>query len=99
MAMSSWGALGRLGERYGIRELVTLRSSIQLASDDGARVKQSIVSLAKSMRSARLAATLERANNATESMRQLTVIAAGLAGVYLAAPYILSLRAAAGMPG
>ena len=99
MAMTSWGALGRLGERYGIRELVTLRSSIQLASDDGARVKQSIVSLAKSMQSARLGATLERSNNATESMRQLTVIAAGLAGVYLAAPYILSLRSAAGLPG
>jgi tight adherence protein C len=99
MAMTSWGALGRLGERYGIRELVTLRSSVQLASDDGARVKQSIVSLAKSMQSARLGATLERSNNATESMRQLTVIAAGLAGVYLAAPYILSLRSAAGLPG
>jgi len=99
MAMTSWGALGRLGERYGIGELVTLRSSIQLASDDGARVKQSIVSLAKSMQSARLGATLERSNNATESMRQLTVIAAGLAGVYLAAPYILSLRSAAGLPG
>jgi hypothetical protein len=42
---------------------------------------------------------LERSNNATESMRQLTVIAAGLAGVYLAAPYILSLRSAAGLPG
>lgn len=99
MAMTSWGVLGRLGERYGIRELVMLRSSIQLASDDGARVKQSIVSLAKSMQSARLGATLERSNNATESMRQLTVIAAGLAGVYLAAPYILSLRSAAGLPG
>ena len=29
----------------------------------------------------------------------LSLIAAGLAGVYLAAPYILSLRSAAGLPG
>ena len=44
------------------------------------------------MRSSRLAAAVERANKATESMRQLTLIAAVLAAVYICAPYILALR-------
>ena len=32
-------------------------------------------------------------------MRQLTLIAAMLAAIYIAGPYILALRAAAGAPG
>jgi hypothetical protein len=98
-AITAWEALGRLGERYGIRELISLRSSIELANDEGSRVKASLIARAETMRSARLAGALERANNATESMRQLTMVAAILAGIYIAAPYILSLRAAAGVPG
>jgi len=96
---TAWEALGRLGERYDIRELVSLRSSIELAHDEGSRVKASLISRAETMRKSRLAGALERANNATESMRQLTMVAAILAAVYIAAPYILSLRAAAGVPG
>ena len=84
--ISAWEALGQLGERYRIPELVSLRSSIELAQDDGARVKASLIARAATMRSARLAAAVERANNATESMRQLTLIAAVLAAVYICAP-------------
>jgi hypothetical protein len=94
--ISAWHALGQLGERYRIPELVSLRSSIELAQDDGARVKASLIARAETMRSARLAAAVERANNATQTMRQLTLAAAILAAVYICAPYILALRGAAG---
>lgn len=94
--ITAWQALGQLGERYRIRELVSLRSSIELAQDDGARVKASLIARAETMRSSRLAVAVERANKATESMRQLTLIAAVLAAAYICAPYILALRGAAG---
>jgi tight adherence protein C len=97
--ITAWEALGQLGRRYQIPELVSLRSSMELAQDDGARVKASLIARADTMRTARLAATVERANNATESMRQLTMLAAMLAAIYIAAPYILALRTAAGVPG
>lgn len=94
--ISAWQALGQLGERYRLPDLVSLRSSIELAQDDGARVKASLIARAETMRSSRLAAAVERANNATQSMRQLTLVAAILAAVYICAPYILALRGAAG---
>lgn len=97
--ISPWEALGRLGERYRISELVSLRSSIELAHDDGARIKESLVARAETMRAARLAAEVENANTATESMRQLNLVAAVLAAFYIAGPYILALRTAAGAPG
>ena len=94
--ITAWQALGQLGERYRIAELISLRASIELAQDDGARVKASLIARAETMRSARLAAAVERANKATQSMRQLTLIAAVLAAAYICAPYILALRGAAG---
>ena len=94
--ITAWQALGQLGERYRIAELISLRASIELAQDDGARVKASLIARAETMRSSRLAAAVERANNATQSMRQLTLIAAVLAAAYICAPYVLALRGAAG---
>lgn len=93
--ITAWAALGQLGERYRIAELVSLRSAIELAQDDGARVKASLIARAGTMRSSRLAAVVERANKATESMRLLTLVAAILAAVYICGPYILALRGAA----
>ncbi len=97
--ITPWEALGQLGVRYAIPELVSLRSTIELAQDDGARIKESLIARAETMRAARLAADLERANKATESMKQLNLIAAMLAAFYIAGPYILALRTAAGAPG
>ena len=97
--ITPWEGLGRLGERYRIPELVGLRASIELAQDDGARIKESLIARAQTMRAARLAAEVERAGKATESMKQLNLIAAMLAAFYIAGPYILALRTAAGAPG
>ena len=97
--ITPWEALGQLGQRYRIPELLSLRSSIELAQDDGARVKESLIARAVTMRAVRLAAAVERANKATQSMTQLNVVAALLAACYLAGPYILALRSAAGVPG
>ena len=97
--ITAWEALGRLGERYHIPELISLRASIELAQDDGARIKQSLIARAETMRAARLAVEIEHANKATESMKQLNLVAAMLAAFYIAGPYILALRTAAGAPG
>ena len=97
--ITPWKALGQLGERYRIAELISLRSSIELAQDDGARIKGTLIARAQTMRAARLAAAVERAGKATESMRQLNLVAAMLAGAYIAGPYIVALRTAAGAPG
>lgn len=97
--ITAWEALGQLGQRYQIAELLSLRSSIELAQDDGARIKESLIARATTMRATRLAAAIERANKATQSMTQLNIVAAMLAGCYLAGPYILALRTAAGAPG
>lgn len=97
--ITPWEALGQLGHRYRIPELLTLRSSIELAQDDGARVKESLIARATTMRAVRLAAAVERANKATQAMTQLNIVAVVLVGCYLAGPYILALRTAAGAPG
>ncbi|MDN5898562.1 MAG: hypothetical protein L0H74_00665 [Brachybacterium sp.] len=94
--ITAWVALGQLGERYRIVQLISLKSSIELANNEAARVKASLIARADTMRSARLAAEMERANKATESMRQLTLVAAMLAAIYICGPYILALRAAGG---
>ena len=97
--IAAWEALGQLGERYRIPELISLRASIELAQDDGARIKESLIARAETMRAARLAAEVEHANKATESMKQLNLVAAMLAAFYIAGPYILALRTATGAPG
>jgi len=97
--ITPWEALGQLGERYRVTELLSLRSSIELAQEDGARVKESLIARAATMRATRLAVALERANKSTQSMSQLNIVAALLAASYLAVPYLLALRTAAGVPG
>lgn len=97
--IAPWEALGQLGERYNIPELISLRSSIELAQDDGARIKESLIARAETMRADRLAVEVERAGKATESMKQLNLVAAMLAAFHIAGPYILALRTAAGAPG
>lgn len=97
--ITPWEALGQLGQRYRIPELISLRSSMELAQDDGARVKESLIARAGTMRAVRLSAAVERANKATQSMTQLNIVAALLAACYLAGPYILALRTASGAPG
>ena len=63
-----WAALGRLGERLGVAELVELAASVGLAGTEGAKVRDSLVAKARSLRSHELAAAESEAQAMTEKM-------------------------------
>ncbi len=67
--VSAWVALGRLGERLGISELVDLQGALALANEDGAKVKATLVARAGTLRDQRIADAEAEANQATESMK------------------------------
>lgn len=71
---SPWDALGRLGERIGISELVELASTLALAGTEGSRVRASLVAKAAAMRDHELAEAEARAQSATERMALPTVM-------------------------
>jgi tight adherence protein C len=64
-----WRAMGRLGERYGIPELVELENALDLTAGDGARIKSTLVARAETLRAKRVADAEAHANQSTESMR------------------------------
>ena len=63
-----WRALGALGERVGVPELVELAAAIELAGSEGARVRTSLKARAAALRGKRLADTEAGAAAATERM-------------------------------
>lgn len=67
--ITAWAALGRLGERIGMNELVELDGTLTLAQDDGAKVKASLIARAATLRAQRVADAEARANSDTDSMR------------------------------
>lgn len=89
--ITAWEALGRLGEKYRIPELVDLRGTMALAHDDGAKVKSTLVARAESMRQARLTDALARANTSTDAMRNLIVVMAMVVVVYEIVPQVMRL--------
>ena len=63
-----WVALGRLGDEIGVMELNELAASTSLAGDEGAKVKQSLVAKAKSVRVRGMAELETAAAAQTEQM-------------------------------
>ncbi|MEO7844367.1 MAG: hypothetical protein ABIR82_03435 [Nocardioides sp.] len=91
---TAWEALGRVGERYGIVELVDLRGTLVLAQHDGAKVRATLIARAHTMREARIAEAQARAGAATETMRHVTVMMAIVVAGYEIAPPLLRLLTA-----
>lgn len=91
---TAWQALGRVGERYGIVELLDLRGTLLLAQHDGAKVKATLIARAHTMREARIAEAQARAGAATETMRHVTVMMAIVVAGYEIAPQLLRLLSA-----
>lgn len=89
--ITPWEALGALGERYGISELVDLRGTLALAHDDGAKIRGTLVARAATLRGARLADAQGRANTSTESMRHVTVLMAVVVVAYEVFPQVMRL--------
>jgi hypothetical protein len=71
-----WEALGDLGERIGVAELVDLANSLALVADDGARVRESIAARAATVRRRQLTDAEGKAEEADQSMLVAQVILA-----------------------
>lgn len=63
-----WEDVGRLGEDLGVPELEELAASLTLAGSEGARVRQSLVAKAESLRQRRMTEAEAEANEASERM-------------------------------
>ncbi|HSJ47165.1 MAG TPA: type II secretion system F family protein [Euzebyales bacterium] len=63
-----WEVLGLLGDRLQIDELSQLATSLQLAGEQGARVRITLTERARALRSAQLTAVETRARAVTEQM-------------------------------
>ncbi len=84
--LTPWAALGQLGHRIGMTELVDLSAALLLVADDGAKVRDSLSARAASMRSRELTESEGEAGERSETMlvAQLLLCAAFL--VFLAYP-------------
>ena len=65
---SPWEALGRLGAELGVVELEELAASVALAGTEGARVRDSLVAKARSIRAHEMAEAETQAGATTERM-------------------------------
>lgn len=92
--ISAWTALGRVGDRLGVTELIDLQASIELAQDEGGRIRDSLVSRASSMRATRTVDLQGRAAIKTEAMRNTLVLMALLTAAYVITARLLYLVSA-----
>jgi tight adherence protein C len=72
--ITAWEALGKLGERTGMKELVDLEGAMRLANDDGAKVRATLIARAQTLRSQRIADAEGSASQATESMKFALIV-------------------------
>ncbi|WP_193604812.1 type II secretion system F family protein [Nocardioides dongkuii] len=89
--ITPWSALGRVGERMGIVELLDLQASVELAQEEGGRIRDSLVSRASSMRAVRAVDLQARAATRTEAMRNTLVLMALLTAAYVITARLLYL--------
>ncbi len=66
--MSTWGALGRLGDELGVAELVELAATLQLAGTEGAKVRQTLSARSAALRRHQQADAESEANAVTERL-------------------------------
>ena len=72
--ITAWEALGRLGQQLGMPELTDLEGALQLANDDGAKIKATLGARAATLRARRLADAEADANQRTESMKFALIV-------------------------
>lgn len=69
-----WAALGELGHRVGLQELVDLSSALTLVGDNGAKVRDSLGARANTLRRRQLADAEGEAMKADDSMRIAQIV-------------------------
>jgi tight adherence protein C len=89
--MTPWEALGDVGERFGVVELLDLRASLNLAQDEGSSIRNTLIARAQSMRDARLADAYARSNKSTDAMRNNLMVMALVAAAYVMLARVLFL--------
>ncbi len=91
MGWTPWEGIALLGKELGIEELRDLASSLALAGDEGARIRESLMTRAESMRRKELADVEGEAGESSQSMlvAQLLMCIAFL--IFLAYPAISGL--------
>ncbi|MCU1398984.1 MAG: secretion system protein [Acidimicrobiales bacterium] len=74
LRQSPWACFTELGERIGVQELSEIAASVQLAGEQGARVKLSLAAKASALRAHQMARIEADAQAATERMGVPTVL-------------------------
>jgi len=88
---TQWAALGALGSRLGVDELVDLGHALALTADDGAKIRQSLSSRAETMRRRELAEIEGKAGQQSQSMLVAQLLLCTGFLVYLIYPAIVEI--------
>ena len=86
-----WAALGELGERCDISELRDLSTALLLVADNGARVRETLMARAESLRQARLTQAQEDAKKRSDSIEWNQLVVVGGFVIWLFYPTIVNL--------
>jgi Flp pilus assembly protein TadB len=86
-----WAALGELGRRCDIGELRDLAVAVSLLADNGARVRETLMARAESLRQSRITATQEDAKKRSDSIEWNQLVIAGGFVVWLFYPTVINL--------
>ena len=86
-----WAALGELGRRCDISELRDLAVAVTLVADNGARVRETLMARAESLRQSRITAAKEDAQKRSDSIEWNQLVIAGGFVVWLFYPTVVNL--------
>lgn len=86
-----WAALGELGERCDINELRDLSTALILVADNGARVRETLMARAESLRATRLTQAQEEAKKRSDSIEWNQLVIVGGFVIWLFYPTIVNL--------
>lgn len=85
-----WAALGQLGRRIGVADLVELTGLVQLVAHDGAQVRDTLSARAASIRAEELADALGAAGRRDQSMLLAQVLLGAGFAVFVGYPAVVS---------
>ena len=86
-----WAALGELGRRCDISELRDLAVAVSLVADNGARVRETLMARAESLRQSRITAVQEDAKKRSDSIEWNQLVIAGGFVLWLFYPTVINL--------